>query len=38
MGVKISGFPQIPSGSLITVTMKVWIPNTPSFSITVSID
>lgn len=37
-GVRISGFPLTAAGSKITVTMKVWIPVTPSFNVAVSID
>ena len=37
-GVRISGFPQIPQGSEITVTMRVEIGNTPIFNFFVSID
>ena len=37
-GVRISGFPTVAAGSKITVTMKVWIPITPSFNVAVSID
>lgn len=36
--VQISGFSTIPSGSLITVTMRVWINTNPIFSIFISID
>lgn len=36
--VIISGFSTIPSGSLITVTMRVWIDTNPIFNIYVSID
>ncbi len=36
--VTISGFSTIPSGSLITVTMRVWIGTNPIFNIYVSID
>jgi hypothetical protein len=37
-GVRISGFPIIAAGSRITITMKVWVPITPSFNIEVRID
>jgi acetyltransferase-like isoleucine patch superfamily enzyme len=36
--VQISGFSTIPSGSLITVTMRVWINTNPIFNIFVKID
>lgn len=36
--VVISGFSTIPSGSLITVTLRVWIDTNPIFNIYVSID
>jgi hypothetical protein len=36
--VVISGFSIIPSGSVITVTMRVWINTNPIFNIYVSID
>jgi hypothetical protein len=36
--VQISGFSTVPSGSLITVTMRVWIDTNPIFNIYVSID
>jgi hypothetical protein len=36
--VQISGFSTLPSGTLITVTMRVWIYNNPIFNIYVSID
>lgn len=38
LGVRISGFPTTAAGSKITVTMKVYIPATPSFNVQVSID
>jgi hypothetical protein len=38
LGVRISGFPTTAAGSKITVTMKVWIPDTQSFNVHVSID
>ncbi len=38
LGVRISGFPITAAGSKITVTMKVWIPDTQSFNVHVSID
>lgn len=38
LGVRISGFPVTAAGTKITVTMKVWIPNTQSFNVYVSID
>lgn len=37
-GVRISGFPNMTSGTKITITMKAYIPVTPSFNIQVSID
>ena len=36
--VQISGFSTVPSGSLITVTMRVWINTNPIFNIYVMID
>lgn len=36
--VQISGFSTVPSGSLITVTMRVWIYTNPIFNIYVMID
>jgi len=36
--VQISGFSILPSGTLITVTMRVWINTNPIFNIYVSID
>jgi len=36
--IQISGFSTIPSGSLITVTMRAWIGTNPIFNIKVSID
>lgn len=38
LGVRISGFPTTAAGSKITVTMKVYIPDTQSFNVYVSID
>ena len=37
-GVQISGFPLIPDSSTITVTMRVEVPSTPIFTITVKVD
>jgi hypothetical protein len=36
--VQISGFSTVPAGSLITVTMRVWIDTNPIFNVYVSID
>lgn len=36
--VQISGFSTLPSGTLITVTMRAWINTDPIFTIFVSID
>ena len=36
--IQISGFSTIPSGSLITVTMRAWFDTSPIFNIYVSID
>jgi acetyltransferase-like isoleucine patch superfamily enzyme len=36
--VQISGFSTVPSGSLITVTMRVWIHTNPIFNVYVMID
>jgi hypothetical protein len=36
--VEISGFPRIPESSLVTVTMRVEVPNNPLFNFYVSID
>jgi acetyltransferase-like isoleucine patch superfamily enzyme len=36
--VQISGFSTVPSGSLITVTMRAWIHTNPIFNVYVMID
>ena len=37
-GVRISGFPLIPDGTTITITMRVEIGSTPIFNFYISID